>query len=184
MPAAPRCTRCGATLDISDLFDKSKAPAAAPGNPTTLPEQSSAIPALTTNEVRAVRTANAQRLGTGELLQFEIAGASNSITVRPKSESIIGRRDPISNSAPEVDLTSFAAYRMGISRRHAALRVVDHVVELLDLGSSNGTFVNGHRLNPHQPHALRSGDEIGLGRMLLRIHFQPPTKTSAGPANN
>lgn len=137
------------------------------------------IPAMTTHEVRAVRTASAQRLATGALLRFEIAGSSDTITVPPKAESIIGRRDPISNNAPEVDLTSFAAYRMGISRRHAALRVSDHIVELLDLGSSNGTFVNGQRLTPHQPHPLRSGDEIGLGRMSLRIHFQPAAPARA-----
>ena len=176
MPAAPRCTQCGTALDISDLFSKPKAPVA--GATTVLPERSPVIPVLTTDEVRAVRTANAQRLGTGALFRFEIAGATNTITVRPKAECIIGRRDPISNSAPDVDLTSFAAYRMGISRRHAALRVADHVVELIDLGSSNGTFVNGQRLNPHQPQVLRSGDEIGLGRMQLRIHFQQPVKSS------
>lgn len=104
-------------------------------------------------------------------IQLEVVGAASTLSLTPSGESIVGRRDPISNSAPDVDLTSFAAYRMGISRRHAALRVADDRVELLDLGSSNGTFVNGQRLVPRQPHVLHSGDEIGLGRMLLRIRF-------------
>lgn len=159
LPAARQCSKCGAELDISDLFAKPK-PSAPP------------IPTLKTDEVRASRTADAERLPAGAQLRLEIVGAASAVTIDPAVESTIGRRDPISNSAPEVDLTSFAAYRMGISRRHAAVRVTDGVAELLDLGSSNGTFVNGQRLTPHQPRALRNGDEIVLGRMQLRIVFQ------------
>jgi ribosomal protein L40E len=173
MPAAARCTKCGTPLDISDLFAKPVTSDTAPTGTTVLNDRKPVIPALNTNEVRAVRVASAQRLATSAMLRLEIVGANSVVTVKPQAESTIGRRDPISNSAPEVDLTSFAAYRMGISRRHATLRVTDGVVEILDLGSSNGTFVNGQRLNAYEPYTLSSGDEIGLGRMVVRIHFQP-----------
>lgn len=172
MPAAARCTQCGTALDISDLFNKPKNGDSSTGT-TVLSDRKPVIPALNTNEVRAVRVASAQRLDTSAMLRLEIVGANSIVTVKPQAESTIGRRDPISNSAPEVDLTSFAAYRMGISRRHATLRVTDGVVEILDLGSSNGTFVNGQRLNAYEPYTLSNGDEIGLGRMVVRIYFQP-----------
>ena len=38
-----------------------------------------------------------------------------------------------------------------------------------DLGSTNGTRVNGESLAPHQPRALRDGDEISFGGVSLRV---------------
>lgn len=50
----------------------------------------------------------------------------------------------------------------GVSRRHARLRVdVSGEVELLDLGSTNGTFVNGERISKE---SLKLGDRIRVGR--------------------
>ncbi len=48
----------------------------------------------------------------------------------------------------------------GISRRHAAVRFLDDQVILEDLGSRNGTFVNGHRVAGTL--ALHDGDKIQL----------------------
>jgi pSer/pThr/pTyr-binding forkhead associated (FHA) protein len=52
-----------------------------------------------------------------------------------------------------------------LSRVHASLRVVDDGVELSDLGSSNGTFVNGEIIQG--PTRVRIGDEIHLGRVQI-----------------
>jgi pSer/pThr/pTyr-binding forkhead associated (FHA) protein len=73
---------------------------------------------------------------------------------------------------PDIDLTAYAAYRMGVSRRHAMLRVKEKRLEIFDLGSSNGTSVNGVRLVAHQPQPLKDGDKIGLGKMVIRIWYQ------------
>lgn len=48
----------------------------------------------------------------------------------------------------------------GVSRRHAELRVVDNRVELHDLGSTNGTRVNGQRV---EAVTLTDGDTITVG---------------------
>jgi predicted component of type VI protein secretion system len=48
-----------------------------------------------------------------------------------------------------------------VSRRHARFRLESGVYLLEDLGSTNGTFVNGRRLTA--PHLMRSGDTIMLG---------------------
>jgi hypothetical protein len=48
-----------------------------------------------------------------------------------------------------------------ISRQHARLTRTPGGMVLEDLGSTNGTFVNGDRLA--SPRVLRSGDLIGLG---------------------
>ncbi|MBX6314286.1 MAG: GGDEF domain-containing protein [Isosphaeraceae bacterium] len=55
-----------------------------------------------------------------------------------------------------------------VSRRHAALRSDgDGRVWLTDLGSTNGTFVNGRRLVPHQPVLLRDGDRLRFGTTVV-----------------
>ena len=58
----------------------------------------------------------------------------------------------------------------GISRRHAqVLPSSDALVNLIDLGSTNGTFVNGVRIDVV---VLREGDEIGVGpEAVLRFGF-------------
>jgi pSer/pThr/pTyr-binding forkhead associated (FHA) protein len=52
-----------------------------------------------------------------------------------------------------------------LSRVHASLRVVEDGVELSDLGSSNGTFVNGEPVKG--PMRVRIGDEIHLGKVTV-----------------
>lgn len=51
-----------------------------------------------------------------------------------------------------------------VSRRHAEIRQTDDGCELVDLGSSNGTYVNGQRADRC---LLSSGDQLQLGRSLL-----------------
>ncbi len=50
-----------------------------------------------------------------------------------------------------------------ISRRHAAMMWDGARCAVTDLGSSNGTFVNGRRLMPNVPEALRPGDHVSFG---------------------
>jgi hypothetical protein len=49
------------------------------------------------------------------------------------------------------------------SRFHAELHVKDNNIEVIDLGSTNGTFVNGSRLIPNQPQLLNDNDVISIG---------------------
>lgn len=53
----------------------------------------------------------------------------------------------------------------GISAEHAVIRQVTGAATVEDLGSTNGTRVNGKRLT--QMHTLRHGDQIGVGRERL-----------------
>ncbi len=57
------------------------------------------------------------------------------------------------------------------SRRHAELRFDGHTYALTDLGSSNGTFVNGTRVSTH---ALRLGDVISVGGEAFRFEVVQP----------
>src|SRR5690606_23325139 len=109
----------------------------------------------------------------GMQLRLEVEGSPDPIRFSPKAETIFGRRDPATGDKPDIDLTPFAGYRMGVSRRHAAIRPGDeNSLDLWDLGSSNGTFLNGQRLSAHRPYRLRDGDEIRLGQMVIHIFFE------------
>ncbi|MCU0303983.1 MAG: sigma 54-dependent Fis family transcriptional regulator [Thermoanaerobaculales bacterium] len=58
----------------------------------------------------------------------------------------------------------------GVSRRHALLSVADGVMSVRDLGSRNGTYVNGRKV---EERAVDEGDWIGFGPAVLyvvRIH--------------
>lgn len=55
----------------------------------------------------------------------------------------------------------------GTSRRHAELQVAGDLVQLLDLGSVNGTHVNEHKIDG--PVTLKDGDMLRLGDVLLKF---------------
>ena len=55
----------------------------------------------------------------------------------------------------------------GVSRHHAELRVEDGQVVLVDLGSTNGTFVNGQ---PMRRVVLTDGTNVTLGRTTMVFH--------------
>ncbi|MCX8155813.1 MAG: adenylate/guanylate cyclase domain-containing protein [Verrucomicrobiae bacterium] len=66
-----------------------------------------------------------------------------------------------------------------VSRRHALVHVQSKNEHwLVDLASSNGTFLNGRRIT--QPMLLRDGDRLGIGEYELVFH-QPGSTTEASP---
>jgi Protein of unknown function (DUF3662)/FHA domain len=61
----------------------------------------------------------------------------------------------------------------GVSRHHAELRVENDQVVLVDLGSTNGTFVNGQ---PVRRVALTDGTHVSLGRTTLVFRQDAPSR--------
>ena len=53
-----------------------------------------------------------------------------------------------------------------VSRRHARIQLQDGVITIEDLGSTNGTFVNGEKI---QKGTLREGDRILIGTSILKV---------------
>ena len=56
-----------------------------------------------------------------------------------------------------------------ISREHARITWNSDGYSITDLNSTNGTFLNGMMLRPNEPHALASGDRIGLSTFLFSV---------------
>jgi hypothetical protein len=91
-------------------------------------------------------------------------------------EVIVGRTGPDSVIMPDVDLTDYNARDLGVSRVHGTLKRKDSVVTLSDMGSVNHTYLNGERIFPQEIRVLRDGDEIRLGRLVMRVTFQRELK--------
>ena len=64
-----------------------------------------------------------------------------------------------------------------VSRRHFQVRFELDVFYISDLGSTNGTYLNGSKLNPNEEQILRDGDRIGLGVDAVLLVFSGPAGT-------
>jgi DNA-binding LytR/AlgR family response regulator len=91
------------------------------------------------------------------------------VKLPPGRELVIGRGE---DDGAGADLIPTRAAASGVSRRHAALRVEDNTLFIRDLNSTNFTFVEGQRLRPNEQRALKSGDRVQLGSLLLMVYFQ------------
>ena len=85
-----------------------------------------------------------------------------------KSEYTIGRATDDQPVVPDVDLTPYGAYDFGISRLHATITVGD-LITIRDMGSINGTSVNGRQIQPHSSHTLFHGDMLTLGKIIIQV---------------
>ena len=90
------------------------------------------------------------------------------ITVEPNKEIIIGRGQI---DEVHVNLNQFGGMRLGVSRFHATVRRESNSIFIIDLGSTNGTIVNGVKLKPHTPHRLQDRDEVYIGRLQINVEF-------------
>ena len=61
-----------------------------------------------------------------------------------------------------------------VSRHHARLEWADGVHHIIDLGSANGTRINGAEIEPKEQHPLKEGDTITIGGFTLALRL-PPT---------
>jgi hypothetical protein len=94
------------------------------------------------------------------------------IAIQPSKRILIGRADQNSQQRPDVDLTPYGALEKGVSRIHASLERDDETLNIIDMGSSNGTYLNGQRLTANQPRVLRDGDEVRFGKMIAHVYFK------------
>ncbi|GAP14610.1 protein containg FOG: FHA domain [Longilinea arvoryzae] len=159
LPGALFCSECGTQLVFTDVLKTH----AFKRNPSD---------ALDPNILQA-------EPGTEEAPQaMEIYDASLSLHLvecgqvlhlAGRNEFTFGRVTEGQPILPDVDLSPYEAYSQGVSRLHASIKIVGQRVTVMDLGSSNGTRVNGQKIIPHVDYPLSHGDIVSLGKLKFQI---------------
>jgi serine protease Do len=136
--------------------------------------------------VNGVAIDGSQRLHDGDVVQVgrvrltaDVVASYREVTVlagNPSGAHVVVTRGPLAGRCYAVG-TELVIGRQDaelllddpqVSRRHAVVRAIDGKLEVEDLGSANGTFVNGARVD--EPQRLGSGDEIAIGPVVLEAH--------------
>ncbi|GBD09901.1 FHA domain-containing protein FhaB [Candidatus Thermoflexus japonica] len=104
-------------------------------------------------------------------LVLQVLSSGRRVVIRPDQEVLVGRLDVGRGIFPHVDLTPDGGLEGGVSRRHARIFFQNDQFYIEDLGSTNGTYLNGVRLDPYSPRPLGDGDELRLGQISIRVEF-------------
>lgn len=115
------------------------------------------------------------RFGRGRYrrVEFRIKNPDHTFSIRSEDvhDVIIGREDASLNYYPTIDLADFGGKLFGVSRRHATLNNQNGLLFITDHTTTNGTFVNGKRIDAEIPHVLTHGDNLQIGRVRLIVQF-------------
>lgn len=114
------------------------------------------------------------RFNEGASVVLRILDAAEPVVFQPAKPTVLGRVSPSSPRTPDIDLCPYRAYEKGVSCFHATIYVYEQDLVIADLGSTNGTYLNGQRLAPHQRQVLHDGDEIRLSNLVARVYFRNP----------
>jgi len=103
-------------------------------------------------------------------LGLRLAATGQTVALDPaRNEFLVGRPDPVSGTTPEIDLGPFDANRT-LSRRHAKiLRDGAQYFVREDNATTNGTYLNGERLQTGVAVPLKSGDMLRFGSIEVEV---------------
>ncbi|MEN9934333.1 MAG: hypothetical protein RLZZ387_912 [Chloroflexota bacterium] len=149
------CLECGASLMAERGYDPTRALDGVEPRPPA--------------QARAVK--RVAQVAGGPMVTLVMLASWRRITLSLADELLIGREDAGRSIHPEVDLGPEGGYDAGVSRRHAILALRDGVCTVEDLGSANGTMVNGRRLAPQSAVVVQSGDELTCGTLKMRVEL-------------
>jgi hypothetical protein len=190
------CDQCGSPLDAGGDEAAAAAPQvptsaspAAPASPpaaqvaspasapqaAALSEQSQAAPAATATSGPMTVTApdastpSAAPAGAAGPLIFKFP--SGLQFVASSDVTNIGRADAAQDWHPELDVIPYGGGvpEMGVSRHHARLVHQDDKYLLMDVGSTNGTYVNGTALEYNKAAELKDGDTVAFGAFSMQV---------------
>ncbi len=102
-------------------------------------------------------------------LCIKVLSTGRQIQLPSTPEVHIGRLDADHGIFPDLDLTPDGGLDEGVSRRHCKIHRQGSTFLIEDVGSANGTFLNGQRLTPYLPHVLKDGDEVQVGCIKLKV---------------
>jgi hypothetical protein len=110
-------------------------------------------------------------LGTAVTAIWQVELGLDGLSVPPlrlevAGPVVIGRGQDV-----DVSLSDYDALHYGISRRHAMLRPSKQALYFIELGSRNGSRINGIEVGPEKVHNIALGDVIRLGTLTLVVRY-------------
>lgn len=153
MAGAMFCTECGAQLIGRD--------------------------ALTTQNITTDNFNRIKKKATGNLsvgyeggeawASLHLMDTGQVLPLSARNEFTMGRISEGQPIMPDIDLSPYQAYAAGVSRLHAVIKRMGSRIIFMDLGSANGTYINGKRLSPNVEQTLNHGDVVALGKLKMQI---------------
>jgi len=107
---------------------------------------------------------------TDTKLSLKLSRSGEQIIKSSQSELIVGRAHK--KSTPDIDLGPHDGAKAGVSRQHARFIKENGTWYLEDLGSTNGTFLNGGRIAPNKKMAIKKGDKVRFGQIELEFGLE------------
>ncbi len=157
LPGALFCSECGTQLVSLDILNTRSIQRTTTDNLALATE----IPELGVRKI-PVRSAIPN-------ISLHLVDSAQILHLAERNEFTLGRAIEGQPILPDVDLSPFDAFTLGVSRLHAVLRIINGEVVVADLGSSNGTRVNGQKIVPHVDYPINHGDVIALGKLKIQI---------------
>jgi pSer/pThr/pTyr-binding forkhead associated (FHA) protein len=105
-----------------------------------------------------------------DTITIHLPGLDAPLTFRDQDEITLGRGDGVDLSLSDFDLLVGSDVPL-VSRRHAVIRQGEWGFTIEDLGSTNGTWVNGMELKPGQIYLLRNGDQLKLAEQYMFVYL-------------
>ncbi len=130
-------------------------------------DEATMTPAQDTNQGAGATTTMAPG-GTGTL---NVVFPNGQSFVMEGDHAEVGRADVAQNWHPELDVIPFGggAPDLGVSRHHARLERRDGGFAVIDVGSTNGTYINGRVAPYNQPVAIKDGDTLSFGALNTQL---------------
>jgi hypothetical protein len=105
-------------------------------------------------------------------LVLYMSGEDKPIVLEDVHEIVLGRPMVEMPGERTFDLTDYGAMMLGVSRRHVQITYSDGAFTMIDLGSTNGTLLNGRLIPPAHSQRLRPFDQLTLGQLRLTVFFK------------
>jgi hypothetical protein len=119
--------------------------------------------------LKKVTSASGQPTTIDTSVSLYIMDSGQMIPLEGQSEFTLGRNAEGQSVISDIDLTPFRGYEQGVSRLHTSIDIEDNHISATDLGSANGTRINGQKIPSYRPYPLHHGDIITLGKLKIQI---------------
>lgn len=104
-----------------------------------------------------------------ERVILQVLQTGQLIPIPEEDEVTLGRASAGQPIVPDIDLTPYQGLEAGVSRLHASIRIKGNEVYIMDLGSANGTRVNGEKISPSTLQKIENLSVIALGKLNFKV---------------